>query len=318
MKKTLIALAVLGSVAGVAQAQSAVTVYGKLDLGITKLSGDTTTAAKATQMQHNHSSRLGFKGTEDLGGGMSALFQIENRFNADNGTQNGAALFSGPVFVGLASGFGTVKMGRNWSTVDSVSSAAIDPFEGDGIGGLTALTRARINNTITYYSPAMSGFEVQAQYILGEKPAGVATADQNNGYAIGATYNNGPIYLGAGFGREENTDKEDVWGVSGAYTFGPAKIALGYDQYKNKPSGSPKTKNLVVAATYEIGSGLIKAGYNRAKEGDDKLTKVAVGYQHNLSKRTSLYADIARTKETSPGFADTTVNGAGVGITHNF
>lgn len=331
MKKTLIALTVLGSVAGVAQAQSAVTVYGKLDLGITKLSGDVSDAAKATQMRSNHQSRIGFKGTEDLGGGMSALFQIENRFNPDNGTQRGPALFSGATFVGLAGGFGTVKMGRNWSTVGNVSSAATDPFENDGIGSLNSLTRARINNSVTYYTPAMSGFAVEAQYILGEKPASVATAAQNNGYAVAATYNNGPIYLGAGYGREENTSDSDVWGVSGSYAFGPAKIALGYDVRKNKDAaaGTPNSKNAVIAATYEIGAGLIKAGYSQTKDGAnnldisglagsyDKIQKLSLGYQHNLSKRTSLYADIAHAKGTNPGVSDTE-NGIGIGITHNF
>ena len=85
MKKTLIALAVLGSVAGVAQAQSAVTVYGKLDLGLQKETGT------ATKVDFNHQSRLGFKGTEDLGGGLNAIFQIETRFNADTGTEIGRA-----------------------------------------------------------------------------------------------------------------------------------------------------------------------------------------------------------------------------------
>lgn len=335
MKKTLIALAVLGSVAGVAQAQSAVTIYGKVDLGITKLTGDASESAKATQMQANHASRIGFKGTEDLGGGLSAIFQIENRFNADNGTQAGSSLFSGPAFVGLSGGFGTVKMGRNWSTIDSVSTAAIDPFEGDGIGGLNTVTRARINNSITYYTPAMSGFGVQAQYILGEKKDSVTNApipsgQQNDGYAVGVNYNNGPIYLGAGYGVEENTDRSNIWAVSGSYAFGPAKIALGYDQRENKDVfGEPKTKNAVVAATYEIGSGLIKAAYNQTKDGKDntpisgfggsyeKIQKLSIGYQHNLSKRTSLYADIARTKVTNPGVSDT-ANGVGLGVTHNF
>ncbi|MEO6560141.1 MAG: porin, partial [Burkholderiaceae bacterium] len=250
MKKTLIALAVLGSVAGVAQAQSAVTIYGKVDLGITKLSGDTTNLGlnSTTQMQANHASRIGFKGTEDLGGGLSAIFQIENRFNADTGTVTpGNALFSGPAFVGLAGGFGAVKLGRNWSTVDSVSTAAIDPFEGDGIGGLNYLTRARINNSITYYTPEMSGFGAQAQYILGEKPVGIAPAQQNDGYAVGVNYNNGPIYLGAGYGVEENTNKARIWAVSGSYAFGPAKIALGYDQKDSKIAGQAKAKNAVVA-----------------------------------------------------------------------
>lgn len=343
MKKTLIALAVLGSVAGVAQAQSAVTIYGKLDLGITKLTGDTSNLGvnSAAQMQGNHQSRLGFKGTEDLGGGLSAIFQIENRFNADTGTQKGAALFNGPAYVGLAGNFGAVRLGRNYSTIDSVSTAAIDPFEGDGVGSLNPVTRPRINNTITYYAPAMSGFGAQVQYILGEKPAAIPSARQNDGYAVGVNYNNGPIYLGAGYGVEENTNKANIWTVTGSYAFGPAKIALGYDQRKNKDFGNvPKSKNWVVAGTYEIGSGLIKLAYNQTKDGLDntdkglsnessvlaqslsgslfeKIQKVSLGYQHNLSKRTSLYADVARTKYTNPGF-DNSITGVGVGVTHNF
>ncbi|NMM25906.1 MAG: porin [Glaciimonas sp.] len=343
MKKSLIALAVLASVAGVAQAQSAVTIYGKLDLGITKLTGDTTALGlnNGAQMQANHASRIGFKGAEDLGGGLSAIFQVENRFNADTGTQAGNSLFSGPVFVGLAGGFGTVKMGRNWSTIDSVSTAAIDPFEGDGIAGLNVVTRARINNTVTYYTPEMSGFGGQAQYIMGEKPAGaIASGTDNDGYAVGVNYNNGPIYLGAGYGVEENTDKSNIWAVSGSYAFGPAKIALGYDQRENKAIGGirtpglPKAKNWVVAGTYEVGAGLIKAAYNRTKDGADntlngvpgpvfiggtfdKIEKLSIGYQHNLSKRTSLYADVARTKYTLTSNSNS-VTGFGLGVTHNF
>ena len=329
MKKSLIALAVLGAVAGVAHAQSAVTVYGKVDLGISKLSGDVPVAAKTTTMQQNHRSRLGFKGTEDLSGGMSALFQVENRFNADNGTQNGAALFNGPVFVGLAGGFGTVKVGRNWSTVDSASSSAINPFGGDGIAGLNEFTRPRVNNSITYYTPAMSGFEVQAQYILGEKPAAaVAAGTDNDGYAVAVTYNNGPIYLGASYGVEENTNKKNIWALTGSYAFGPAKVLLGYDHVDTKVVGAAKIKNFVIGTTYAIGSGLIKAAYNQTKDGADntltsfagnfeKIQKLAIGYQHNLSKRTSLYADVARTKVTNPGVSDT-ANGVGVGVTHNF
>ncbi len=345
MKKSLLALAVLASVAGVAQAQSAVIIYGKVDVGVTKLSNDTapanyTGASTSAKMQSNHGSRIGFKGTEDLGGGLSGIFQIENRFNADSGTQAGNELFNGPAYVGLAGGFGQVRLGRNYGTMDTISSVAIDPFEADGIGGMNYLTRARISNTLTYYTPEMSGFGAQAQYILGETdtlPGGV----DNDGYAVGVNYNNGPIYLGAGYGVEENTDKSNIWTVSGSYAFGPAKIGLGYDQSKNKLlPGDPKTKNWVVAGTYEIGSGMIKAAYGQTRDGVDgtvtastvaltaplgtpeanvfdKIQKLSIGYQHNLSKRTSLYADVARTRFTDPGFKNS-VTGVGIGVTHNF
>lgn len=343
MKKSLIALAVLASIAGVAQAQSAVTIYGKVDLGITKLTGDTTNLGlnNAAQMGGNHGSRIGFKGTEDLGGGLSAIFQVEGRFNADNGTiATPGEAFSGPAYVGLGGNFGQVRLGRNYGTMDVISSAAIDPFEGDGIGGMNALTRARINNTLTYYTPEMSGFGAQAQYILGEKAlvngvtgGAITAAQQNDGYAVGVNYNNGPIYLGAGYGVEENSNDSNIWAVSGSYAFGPAKIALGYDQLDNKIGTQPKAKNAVVAATYEIGSGVIKAAYGQTKDGVDKTTigatpaitgntfdkiqKLSIGYQHNLSKRTSLYADVARTRYTDPGFKES-VNGVGIGVTHNF
>ncbi|MEO8600812.1 MAG: porin, partial [bacterium] len=194
--------------------------------------------------------------------------------------------------------------------------------------------------------PEMSGFGGQAQYILGEKPVGIAGAQQNDGYAVGVNYNNGPIYLGAGYGVEENTDRSNIWAVSGSYAFGPAKIALGYDQRENKlVAGEPKAKNWVVAGTYEIGSGLIKAAYNQTRDGVDntatgfgnttntianpitgtpaagatfdKIQKLSIGYQHNLSKRTSLYADVARTRYTEVGFKNSTT-GVGIGVTHNF
>lgn len=334
MKKSLIALAVLASIAGVAQAQSAVTIYGKVDVGVTKLSGDILTPTQeATKMKGNHTSRIGVKGSEDLGNGMSAIFQVESRFNADDGTiATPGEAFSGPAYVGLGGNFGQVRLGRNYGTMDVISSAAIDPFEGDGIGGMNALTRARINNTLTYYTPEMSGFGAQAQYILGEKPVGVLAANQNDGYAVGVNYNNGPIYLGAGYGVEENSNDSNIWAVSGSYAFGPAKIALGYDQLDNKIGTQPKAKNAVVAATYEIGSGVIKAAYGQTKDGVadtfgatapgvgntfDKIQKLSIGYQHNMSKRTSLYADVARTRYTDPGFKES-VNGVGIGVTHNF
>ncbi|WP_025916103.1 porin [Herminiimonas sp. CN] len=330
MKKTLIALAVLASAAGAAQAQSAVTIYGKLDLGLEKVTGT------PTSLEGNHQSRLGFKGTEDLGGGLSAIFQVETRFNADTGAVRGysnvpggaavaSPLFGGQSIVGLTGGFGTVKLGRTYNIVDEVSSAAIDPFEGDGVPGLNALTTPRISNTVTYVSPSMSGFNASAQVQLSE------VSGQKNGWGLAGAYNNGPIYVGLGYQKltalVPDGVQPNIWGISGSYTFGPAKIALGYDQGDAKIAGVPKAKNWVVAGTYEIGSGLIKAAYNRTKDGVDgtitgnglafeKIQKVSIGYQHNLSKRTSLYADIARTKYTTPDVDSS--NGVGVGITHNF
>ena len=334
MKKTFIALAVLGSVAGVAQAQSAVTVYGKLDLGLQKQTGT------PTSLESNHQSRLGFKGAEDLGGGLSAIFQIESRFNADTGAVRFYTdptgklatnpLFGGPSFVGLKGGFGTVILGRTFNAVPG--SAAIDPFEGDGVAGLNALGNARnfnvrLSNTANYISPSVKGFSASAQAVLSE------TSGLKNGYGLAGAYDNGPISAGVGYQKLTQTaagaDQADIWGLYGAYAFGPAKVLLGYDLMNTMVPGAAKSKNLVVGATYEIGAGLIKAAYNQTKDGLDttitgdaatildKLQKVSIGYQHNLSKRTSVYADIARTKLTNGGVSNT-ANGVGLGLTHDF
>src|SRR2546423_2418394 len=147
MKKSLLALAVLGAFAGAASAQSSVTIYGSLDLGVTKSNGGTAgnnggaagngAQAKAWTLQSANAPRLGFRGNEDLGGGLSAQFQIEHRFNVDTGTQNNAAVFwQGRSYLQLSSASaGRVYLGRDyapafWPAVKS------DPFGWDGVGQL--------------------------------------------------------------------------------------------------------------------------------------------------------------------------------------
>ena len=318
MKKTLIALAVLGSVAGVAQAQSAVTVYGKLDLGLQKVTGT------PTSLEGNHQSRLGFKGTEDLGGGLNAIFQIETRFNADTGAvraysnaPGGSAvanpLFGGQSIVGLTGGFGTVKLGRTYNIVDGVAAGAADPFEGDGIADMHGLTTPRLSNTVTYVTPNISGFSASVQAQLSE------VSGQKNGWGITGAYENGPISAGLGYQKLTATapgaEQANVWGLNAAYAFGPAKVMLGYERLDTKVAGAEKTKNIILGATYGIGAGLIKAAYSQQKTTDTDR-KYALGYQHNLSKRTSVYADVAH---TNPGAAGAeSINGVEVGVTHNF
>ncbi|MEO8598975.1 MAG: porin [bacterium] len=329
MKKTLIALAVLGSIAGVAQAQSAVTIYGKLDVGVTKTTG------QATKMDHNHNSRLGFKGSEDLGGGLSAIFQLENRFFADTGvlktTSDAPAgtqqLFQAQSNVGLKGNFGTVRLGRIYNPVDDIA-VAMDPFGQDGIGAmqLNALAVTRQDNSLRYDSPDFSGFGAQAIYSLGEKPVGVTVANQNDGYGVAATYNNGPISLAAGWNRKTNTNNSNYASIGGGYTFGPAKIMALYEDAKIKNVGATeqKQKNALIGLAYNIGAGTINASYGQLKNADllnqnHKDKKFALGYTHNLSKRTSLYADIARTDlDVANKAGNDKINAYEVGVTHNF
>ncbi|MGV8897944.1 MAG: porin [Burkholderiaceae bacterium] len=319
MKKTLIALAVLGSIAGVAQAQSAVTIYGKLDVSVTKTTG------QATLMDHNHNSRLGFKGSEDLGGGLSAIFQFENRFLADTGASK-TPLFQAQSNVGLKGNFGTVRLGRIYNPVDDIA-AAMDPFTQDGIAQmqLNALTVTRQDNSLRYDSPDFSGFGVQAIYSLGEKPVGVTVANQNDGYGVSATYNNGPISVAAGWNRNTNSNNSDYAAIGGGYTFGPAKITALYEDATIKTGAvEQKQKNALIGLAYNIGAGTINATYGQLKNADlanldHKAKKLGLGYTHNLSKRTSLYADIARTElDVVNATGNDKINAYEVGVTHSF
>lgn len=311
MKKTLIALAVLGSVAGVAQAQSSVTVYGKLDQGVRKVTSE------ATQLTNRAASRIGFKGAEDLGGGLSAIFQFENRFKADTGAQDGTQLFKAQSNVGLKGNFGTVRLGRIYNNVDDIA-AGLDPFGQDGIGSMqvNALAVTRQDNSIRYDSTNFSGFGVQAIYSFKEAATPVP-ATANDGYGVSATYANGPVSLAAGWNRKTNSNDSSYAVIGGGYAFGPAKVTALYEDVKNKASGTQvKQKNALIGLAYTVGAGTINASYGQLKTADIKDKKLAVGYTHNLSKRTSLYGNVARTDFGTTGVE--TKNGVEVGVTHNF
>ncbi|CAN5514049.1 porin [soil metagenome] len=331
MKKKYSAIAILGlsAIAVQAHAQSSTVMYGKLDLGVMKFSGDLPSDQRSPRLEQNHVSRLGFKGTEDLGDGLAALYQLEMRFNADTGTQySSSTLFHGPTLVGLSGKFGTIKLGRNWGNVGNVSTSAIDPFEGDGVAGLNPLILPRVNNSVTYYSPSFSGFGLEVQYMFGEKPAGLAAGQDNDGFGASISYATDNLRLGLGARRAANSNKSIDGGMSAAYTIGAATLLAGYDWRDNKEAPNlPTTKSYVLAATYSVGLGLVKFGYTQTKNGSDntltnfgdvdKLRKFSLGYQHNLSKRTSLYADIANTRVNQASVSKS-ANAIGVGITHNF
>jgi predicted porin len=236
MKKSLLALAVLGAFAGAASAQSSVTIYGSLDLGITKSNGGTAgnnaggagngAQAKAWTLQSANAPRLGFRGNEDLGGGLSAQFQIEHRFNVDTGTQaNLATFWQGRSYLQLSSASaGRVYLGRDYAAAfwPAVKS---DPFGWDGVGQMgldmyagfrtpnpnvltggaaqvptnpTGLlgqgSNVRAANTIGYKSPSFGGVRIQAATGLGEDIVG---RDDSFNVEYGA----GPIYAALGYER---------------------------------------------------------------------------------------------------------------------
>ena len=242
MKKTLIALAVLGAAAGVAHAQSNVTIYGVVDTGYIKKSGHDV------EMGENVNNRLGFRGVEDLGGGMKATFELERRFDLNNGEAKNDKDWDGAANVGLkGDSWGAVRLGRvNELTTETIRK--FDPFYQYGVAGMIEGTQrsARIDNTIRYDSPNWSGFHFGASYSLGEntdsesangdivaaKKAG--SGYDNDGYGIMLGYDNGPLSLVGNWSKVADSADSTVWNLGAAYRFGDAKVELLYQQTKDK------------------------------------------------------------------------------------
>lgn len=279
MKKTLFALVMAGAYVTSAQAQSSVTLYGILDEGVMFLSnaGGATGGRKITLDSTNgiSSSRWGLRGTEDLGGGLQAIFTLEPGVNLNTGAfAQGGTPFGRQAFVGLNSNrFGSLTLGRQYDMVfyfaqpvtglgsQAGSTAFMHPGDLDNTGN-----SVRVNNSVRYMSPNYSGFTFGGEYSVGGV-AGNVTA--NSGYSLGAAYSNGPLILGAAFEYFKNptgsassgffTDtvggssqlayslnsgyasasSYQVGIVGGGYTFGPVTVTTSYSniQYGNIANG---------------------------------------------------------------------------------
>ena len=333
MKKSLIALAVLASAAGAASAQSSVTVYGRVYLGMVK----DTQGQSARLDAANGTSQVGFRGQEDLGGGLKATFDLRHRFSAESGNNDGTAnarpFWQGSSKVGLAGGFGSVEVGRMltafrapvdtvdpWvtTTVGSTASLATgyatDPRQPDGAG----LGRADV---ITYTSPTFGGLSGALSY--GPKTSAAVVPRTVGAKALISTwlqYANGPIYVGGGY--EQNRADDDVAAIMASYDFGVAKLLGGYSQVDTVAITGSERENWSIGVIAPFGAAVLKAGYSRseAERTEAKTTKAAIGAEYNLSKRTYLYTTFARNK----GPAVTGVTGApaknawDLGLSHSF
>lgn len=329
MKKSLLALAVIGSFAGAASAQSNVTIYGIVDAGIVVEQGGAGGSVSKLTSGVASGSRLGFRGKEDLGGGLSANFVLENGFTVDNGGMVGGLLFGRQAFVGLNGGFGAVNFGRQYTPHYSVGVAA-DPF-GNGMAGrytnLMANSGVRMNNTVKYSTPNLSGFSADLAYGFGEV-AGNNSASRAIGFNI--KYAAGPLKVGLGYHKAENataTDDAKNTLLAGTYDFGVAKAHLGYGV--NKGTGTTDNSDLMVGVTVPFGPHKLLASYIR-KDDDSTANRdadqFAIGYTYALSKRTDFYAAYA-TIDNKNGATFTVGNGTeagsgdkafNFGIRHNF
>ena len=333
MKKSLLALAVLGAFSSAAFAQSSVQLYGIIDLGVAHYSnGNSSVTNLGTGIQSG--SRIGLKGTEDLGGGLSAFFDAETGFCANGGTYKSAAGNAGfctggnggtnlggggfmqrQAYAGLKGNFGAVSVGRQY-TLTFLDQANIDPF-GYGLTGTisnigTIGAPARASQSMIYQSPNFDGFNVAGMYVFGDGMSsnGSLTTGLPTGtlytttgqYNLHGGYNNGPIMVGVDYLRSNyfngNAATKHTM-IVGSYDFGVAKLAGMYAQNQQgliTGATGDKLDVWMLGATVPVGPGAILASYTAQK---DKTTaglgakQYAIGYTYSLSKRTNLYTSYA-------------------------
>jgi len=249
-------------------------------------------------MVSNNNSFIGFKGSEDLGGGLKAVWQIESGLTFDGaGAMGGAGLRN--TFVGVAGGFGTALVGRHDTPYKLAGSAdvfvdtAADAQDTTGIIGSGGFD-TRAANTIAYISPDFSGLHFAAATVPGEAttPAGTPSPDANSlfdAYSLAAVYKNGP--LNGSLAYEDYNDIADMsaWKANVGYAFGDLKVGATYED-QSRGNGDDRTAWLVSAA-YGMGpiSLLAQYGDRDSDVAANDLTRWTLGVGYALSKRTSTY-----------------------------
>ncbi|MDP1652281.1 MAG: porin [Rhodocyclaceae bacterium] len=410
MQKKIIALAVAGLMSGAAFAQTNVTVYGAADVTFDNVKatgasnllvdigtgpGDVpTTYTNLNQPARNrvsaNSSILGFKGTEDLGGGLKAVFQFEGSVANDSA---GGFSFVRDSFVGLAGGFGTVAAGILTGPTRGLG-AAMDPFLGatgitsntgliGKLGGATlvgvnpyytfpatagndntianeqaamgafgycatsgtcaSLFDTRWNNAIAYISPNMAGLTVTAAYVANENKTRADVSNKLNtwGYDLGLRYENGPIMAGLTQNQAKVGDNAGIKAtdtrLAAKYNFGAGTVGLLFDRVKVDIGGDSMRRNAwFIPVTFNVtAAGKIVAQYGQAGDvtdsgGNTGAKMFALGYEHSLSKRTTVKAVWSQISNEADAAYDFGVNSVGgilpgadpkgfqVGVRHSF
>ena len=321
MKKTLMVAALTGVFATAAHAQSSVTLYGLIDAGITYTNNQVTTVGgpghsnwKATSGSVN-GSRWGLRGSEDLGGGLKAIFTLENGFNIMNGTNGqGGREFGRQAFVGLSSNqFGAVTLGRQYdSVVDFLGPLALTgtqyggtqfahPFDNDNLDNTF-----RVNNSVKYTSANYAGFKFGAMYGFSNEAGGFA---DNRAYSAGVSYNYGPLNIAGAYMQLNNVGSANaagaVTGDNTPFVAGRQRIFGGGINYAFGPAtvGFVFTQTMLDNATSITNGGTQGAGAFQLTNGHVRFTNYEVNGRYNLTPAMSLAANYTYTNSRINGIA---------------
>ena len=327
MKKTLVALAALAATG--AFAQSSVTLYGTVDATLMYGNGDISNKTALGNSGLN-SSEIGFKGVEDLGGGLKAGFILAGGVNNDNGTgastnvnnqstggsASGGFVFNRRSYLQMFGSFGEFRAGRDYTPVFWLE-AIYDPFGINGVGtsrafnggaAYTGAVAVRASNSYGWLSPSMSGFKIWAQGYMGENASNAANSSAGNGGSFLLSYDQGPLSLGLGYGSTTtgaNTDTQ-VTNFGGTYNFGAGTLNA-YVQ-KNQATGMPDINGYLIGGSVPVGAGLVRASFSNTDNGTAKTNQFALGYVYNFSKTAQMYATFATVN--NDGGAAAALNGS--------
>jgi predicted porin len=323
MKKHIAALAVLAAASASASAQSSVTLFGIVDAGVRYVkNGDDK--VKSLSSNGANTSRLGFRGVEDLGDGLKAGFWLETGLNPDTGTTSDSTRFwNRRSTVSLSGNFGEVRLGRDFTpTYTGVSD--YDVFGDNGVAafgkfapklGTAVDTNTRADNQASYFLPGgLGGFYGQVSVAAGEGTAGKKYAGGRAGYATG------PLDVSVSLGQTTvapdatGEDKFKQYSAGGSYDFGVVKLLGFVSQYKYSD-----LKLVVASIGADVpvgGQGTVRVSYMNANASGTTAAGVstaandanqfAIGYLYDLSKRTALYTTVARVN--NKGLANFTVD----------
>ena len=319
MKKALLALASFAACGGVL-AQSSVTIFGLVDARLAVGKGSVSDRTQIAT-SGNGANRLGFRGVEDLGGGLNAGFWLEmglapdsglgqptNINNQASGTGNAPAGTQGLTFnrrstVSLSGSLGELRVGRDVTPI-LWSQSVFDPFSYLSVGitqiatNIGGPTGVRASNSIGYFTPAnLGGFYGQFMHFRGENPSGTATSKDGNGSGVRAGYAAGPVDLALAWQRTDfAAGNIESANLGGTYDFGAFKATMLL--HRDEVVGVRTGKGWMLGARVPVGPGEFKASLSSYKgtlaSADRQTDKIAVGYVYNLSKRTAVYAHYAR------------------------
>ena len=345
MNKKLITLAVAAAMVAPLAAVAETTLYGRLDNALTWWDLDIKQDRAGNKLDRadrideqawdttTGTTRIGVKGSEDLGNGLKAIFQAEWAFNSTEGgsTDDGGGdgnLKNRLGYVGLAGGFGTVAIGRQWTpyygAVNKTDVFNNPASEASANGNYLGLTR--VGNAVAYASPNFGGFTVKTALII-DGETGLGDSDGVDAWNPSIEYNNGPISIGASYlGYDDDIvagngdEPEDRWGISGSYNFGMFKLIAQYedrDETENDITGDldNETDAWTLLGEAYLGNNILRAQYGQVDNDafDDELDVWAIGIQHNFSKATRVYAEYY-----SNSHDDNDISELALGLRHDF